>query len=254
MLLFLHIPKTAGTSLRVALYQEFGPRMMPVPYEAGNPHKPAHYPWRDSTSPGDDNRRFDAAAARQFACVAGHYDWGVREKLPEARVVTLLRDPVERVISRYRHLRRHIKNIPGPTGWNRGFFDRAVRPDFGLEEFLKLPDVCNVQTRILAGTLWSDPRPATEPMLSAAKANLAACAAFGLVEEFPQAVARINRAFGLRLPARFENAAPERPDQDAGITPRQREKIMQRNGLDHLLYVFARTLLAQRDQPSIGAG
>jgi uncharacterized protein Yka (UPF0111/DUF47 family) len=91
-LVFLHLPKTAGMTLRGILervYAEFGVEFL--------------------TNRGGELRAFarrPLAERRRVALLAGHIPWGAQAAIPGARAITVLRDPVERVISFYHFTRR----------------------------------------------------------------------------------------------------------------------------------------------------
>lgn len=87
---FVHIPKTAGTTIRSLLKAA-----LPKSYDIDGP---------------DDLRRFIELPQAQrdaFDLIAGHMPYGIHQYLTvKARYVTFLRDPVERVVSSYYHFRR----------------------------------------------------------------------------------------------------------------------------------------------------
>jgi hypothetical protein len=105
MLISLHIPKAAGTSFRIALEQKFGSGLL-RDYD----DRPIH------SSPAERNakalRDCQLNRERSFegvACIHGHFL--PRKYLPliekeSTRLVTWLRDPVERLASNYRHWKR----------------------------------------------------------------------------------------------------------------------------------------------------
>lgn len=88
---FLHIPKTAGTSIRVALQEAFGADNC---YVLG-----LNEPWQEF--------RKNAKAHADTPVLAGHFTMNDIRRVPGPRkTFTVLRDPVERVLSWYGYLRR----------------------------------------------------------------------------------------------------------------------------------------------------
>jgi Sulfotransferase family len=86
---FQHIPKTAGVSLRSIISSNFHTRDIL--------HVPDRY-WKD--------RRFAIRAARRYPFIHGHLHYEfLRDIIGSTRVITFLRDPVERVLSLYFFLR-----------------------------------------------------------------------------------------------------------------------------------------------------
>jgi len=90
-LLFMHIPKTAGTSMRLLLEQFFTKKQRVYLY-GGEPPGITLEAFRDLPTDEKEHVRL----------VYGHFRFGVHEWLPQkARYVTMLRDPVDRVVSLY---------------------------------------------------------------------------------------------------------------------------------------------------------
>lgn len=127
--LFVHVPKTAGSSLSGELA-----RIAP-------PYHNIHIDHLDRSLPGPE--RFDAAvedflaksaaAPTPFRSASGHilhrHFERIAAAMPEARPVTLLRDPVKRVISDYRYQRSSMHPLNAEV--------RRKAPDF--RAFLDLP-------------------------------------------------------------------------------------------------------------------
>jgi hypothetical protein len=125
--IFVHVPKTAGTSLRAELAALLPPDIN------------IHVDYADTSRSFND--RLDDAVARflqragpeaiRFASghIQGRHVARIAERLPAARFVTLLRDPVARVVSDYHH-----QCSPRQPGFEA--FRKRV-PD--LEAYLALP-------------------------------------------------------------------------------------------------------------------
>jgi len=99
MIYFLHIPKTAGSSLRQVVEANYAPEELEV----------IGVHWTNWL-------RFDEVKRRirdkpNIRAVHGHFAFGLHEHIGgEAEYVTFLRKPRARVVSGYFHLRRHPKN------------------------------------------------------------------------------------------------------------------------------------------------
>ena len=94
-LVFIHIPKTAGTSLRRAMGHAYAPSERLYLYDA--PHLEGAMLRREFLELPAERR-----AGLRF--VMGHFVYGVHRSIPHnSRYVTILRDPVERVVSHYYH-------------------------------------------------------------------------------------------------------------------------------------------------------
>jgi hypothetical protein len=228
-LVFVHIPKTAGTSLRAAIEQIYGRKSVYV------------------CSNFKDLERFETMSPDQrarYRVLSGHVPFGAHSLFPSpALTITFLRDPVERILSLYSYMRSE------PT---HPLYERARAPDFTLRalfEELRLPQVNNGQVRFLAG-LEASTAPfgaCDRTALDAAKHNLAkGCVAFGLVERFEESMTMLSRALNWpHLPVRRENVTRSRVDRSR-LTPDELDMIHQANALGTELYAFASDLFEQR--------
>jgi hypothetical protein len=89
-LIFLHIPKTAGTTFNSILRDVYGAGFLRI--------KPRH--WQKT-------RRIPA----DVRVITGHMPWGVHKRWDvAANYVTFLRDPVERIISLWWHAKKHTNH------------------------------------------------------------------------------------------------------------------------------------------------
>lgn len=188
---FLHIPKTAGRSItriiernypedgRVAGQQTglFFPadRSNGVPRQGGTraPIDVASLPAENTILTGHI----------PFDCIAGQKS--------RFRIFTMLRDPVDRLVSEYNHaataphhyLHEHVRD------------DRISFRDYCLSNFVLTAD--NIQTRFLAGCNGTrDFGEVTQTDYDEAWRNLIALDAFGLQERFADSLSLIAWAFG----------------------------------------------------------
>ena len=103
-LVFLHIPKTAGLSVRAQLSRAFGRERVRV---AGGQAIIGKLPEKYWQFPPD---------IEAFDVFTGHLDWSELEaRIPGPRCVfTVLREPRERIASRYFHEKRREPRLSGP--------------------------------------------------------------------------------------------------------------------------------------------
>jgi len=98
-LIFIHIPKTAGTSIRVLFEKWFGEGLLLHYYKEAVCEMPIHH------------EIFAKHSVDQPVVVYGHFNrrrkFGVEDYYPEVRqFITILRDPLERLISNYFYLKK----------------------------------------------------------------------------------------------------------------------------------------------------
>lgn len=225
-LVFLHNLKTGGTTLRNIIVREYRPdEVYTAPSRTYDPGELA---------------RLSAIDVRTVRVIQGHIPFGVHRYLPcDVAYVTLLRDPVERIISLYYFLLQ-------------GRLTR-LRPQVGphlrsIEDFVehgRLLEVDNEQTRRLSG--MNPPFGGCTPeMLDVAKRNLRErFAAVGLTERFDESLIVFKRAFGWRSVVYVrENVTKAKPARDA-IPAEARRAIERHNQLDLALYAYAEGLFAE---------
>ncbi len=214
-IIFLHIPKTAGTSVRQIVKKEYPGRQCLFIYS----HSPV---FLASLQP-----RMPEACA-----VYGHVSFGIHEILGvQGRYVTFLRDPVRRVISFFNHQARKRDSE----------FYHRIRKGLTLREMLRsgiCHQVNNHMVRIISGHEGTDPVD-DEAVLRRALSNIEQhFAMVGLVERLPASVALLGARLGFhrrhRIPRRNVNLRPRsRRVDDATLAD-----IQVYNRLDRMLYDY----------------
>jgi Galactose-3-O-sulfotransferase len=224
-IIFLHIPKTGGVTLRRALKWKYSSSRMI--YE------------ETLTKPLEALEQVPLSERASALVVSGHLHYGVHEYIPrECEYVTVLREPVARVVSSYHYILGH------PKHWLHTDLVGATDP---LDEFLRIdPTVDNHQTRMVSGRGGGEIASRTaEPLgseaLEEAKRNLQRFLVVGLTERFDETFVLLRRALGWKLPYYVTANVATRPKQ---ATERTLERIRERNRLDLELYEFADELLS----------
>jgi hypothetical protein len=224
---FVHIPETAGGAAISMLTNAYG--------RAGV-RNVANYLSGKENAVSKVSRALRRTGPRVFV---GHVPLGVfLQHLPDdTRYVTILREPVERVLSHdYR-----------PMG-SRRRKGAAKPPQQTLEEVLalRLPPVSNLQTRLLC----NDPDlPAEMPpeALDQARANLDRMVFVGLQERFDESLVLMQRTLGIETVVpyvRNRHVGGERPSAP-DLDPAQRALIEEANALDIELYEYGRALFEE---------
>jgi hypothetical protein len=228
--LFLHIPKAAGTSYGAALADALGgERLVPLIPE-------------EITSE-DFQQNVDPDSLRKYSLVAGHVDFGLCRRAPFLRPATVLREPVDRLVSWYHYVLRSedVGNAP----WRRFIESRRL----SVEGFLLHPRIRQLmgqaQTVQIAGYQWSGlAYPPVDDLVGEAEANLATFAHVGLYERLGDSLRLAQAELGLAstptLPDR--NVSPERDELD----PEVRAAVATRLGMDVAFYEWAVAHFEQR--------
>ena len=214
-LIFLHIPKTAGTTLNRIIEWQYDPRSI---YTV-DPYQIRATVQRLRTLPEERRRR--------LRVVRGHLIFGVHDCLPQgATYITMLRDPVARVLSSYYFIRRRPLH---PL--HRKLKAKGV----GLEDFLQFTARRqNLQTKMLAGVPYVG--PCDENTLSTAKENMVRFfRVAGLSEKFEESLLLMAIAFDWKVPY-YENRKVSKTR--AAVDPKMAEMIREHNRYDMELYEF----------------
>ena len=251
---FLHIPKTGGTSLRSLFEDHYGDRMLRV-YRSDL--DPRVHP-DDVPGLSEEQRSADV--------VFGHFAFGIHTALPRpARYVTVLRDPVMRVVSHYYlYVRRLAKGDLSVTGLERAIAAGEVTlADFARGDLPRRrkragpPPSQNLMTRFVSGNYPRCPVPPDDPaLLEQAKQNVREhFLAVGLTERLPRFVSLLGKELGWKQAPDLErrNVNPRRPDRDT-LDEETIAAIREHNALDLALYDFVAEISddGKRLAPGVG--
>lgn len=211
MLISVHIPKTSGTSFGLLLRQRFGAALL-EDYD-DRPLSRGTVP-RIASAVG----HWPLLARRLAGYQAVHGHFLALKYLPlRAPMVTWLRHPAQRAVSRYEHYRREVaagRPLQPVAG---------LRPGLTLEEFSRLPRFRNTCAKFLRGV----PR------------GRVAC--YGFAEDVAGSLARMQQVLGLDLGASLHaNANPANAGRPYALEPAQERSLLALNAEDYRLWCWAR--------------
>jgi hypothetical protein len=230
VVIFLHIGKTAGTTLRQILGRQY--RGKDILLLRNRPLREARDPSR-LTREGtiEQFAALPEADRERPSLIMGHTIFGLHEHLRRpATYFTLLRDPVALTISQYTYIRRNANHPLHAEAKARSLVD-YVTSGITLE-------TDNSQTRALAGDRTVPFGACSASMLERAQANVEGWfAVVGLVERFDGSLLLLQEAFGWRdpfyVPANVSASGRSPASDDV------RTAIAEQNHLDVRLYAWA---------------
>lgn len=221
---FVHIPKTAGTTMRTVLR-----RLYPDGHRV---HIRAFTQDALETKSG----RAIGTRALERTCIFGHMVFGVHRYADQAvDYLSMVRDPVNRVLSDYYYVLQ--------TPWHE-CYDPVVTQHYTLRDYVTSGVTTytdNIQVRMLSGEGKAVPYGAcTAAMLERAKTNIDdRFAVVGVTERFDESLILMQRALGWRTPWYVrKNKTKRRPPREA-VSDEVRDLIREQNALDVELYQFA---------------
>ena len=231
-LVFVHLPKCGGTTLRTHLLGYFDPARVLKVY--------SDYDWICE--------RVDALIDRgvKLQYVYGHFFYGIHQLLPtECAYITMLREPVVRMASHYHdakrsrrsgareQMARHCSLVEYAGAWpwlGYSMVNKLAGIDFRTESAMRLWD-----------------RPLDRALIDRAKRNLVeAFDFFGLLERFDDSMKLFQHTFGWDMtnmaPRNVNRARPRRPE----LSAEEQQEMQRICAGDIELYEFAREKFAER--------
>ncbi len=221
-LVFLHIPRTGGTTLSSSLVRSY------------RPDETLRLDILDKAL-DTELERIPSHMRAEARLIHGHMPFGVHAYMDRrCEYVTVLRNPLERVVSVY----TLITQAPGHV-----LHERVVGAGITLEAYVESGmdegQTANSQTRQLSGRQFGT---LDDAALEEAKRNLEGFLVVGLTERFEETFVLLRRAVRLRMPFYLtRNVSPphEVSERDLGL-------IRERNQLDLALHEFGRDLFSQQ--------
>lgn len=209
-LVFIHVPKTAGTSFRLGMDQYFGREQVCRDYGAGSPEtSPIAAQWVHERKDLWAFRRQFEQSGYQF--LTGHF--GAQRYLPAfplGNMLTFLRDPLQRAVSEYHHLVKYM-------GYEQD-----------LPHFFRSPEYVNRQHKMFQGVPWI------------------ALGLVGITEMYDESLAQLKHKFGLDIPRLETNTGRENWREPYTLPEAQEKEFRRLNAADFRFYDLARTQLEWR--------
>ena len=228
MLIYPHIPKTAGTTMQSILEQNYNSGFYRV-HSRGD-----HQTWL----------REPRSVRNATTCLQGHFTYGIHKYITRPyQYITFLRDPIERIISFYYYVQDKSNHRLSKL-FNKTELATIIRKRWYAA-------TNNDMTRFIAGRkdIGVNPYPVKRMFpddLVLAKKHLNQFAAIGFVETFNKDLQTFAVQFGWKnIQYKSELVHPSRPTK-SDLSPGVIELIKKHNKQDLELYDYARELVGKR--------
>ncbi len=227
-IIFLHIPKAAGTTFKSILKRKYKKRQI-INFTGKSDEKINYRDFLSLSTEEKDN----------YFAITGHMPFGVHKHInSDFKYITFLRDPVKRVISLFYFIKRNK---------NHKLHSILNEKNYSLEEFLDSHisiEVDNHQTRLLSGDVNLPFGQCSVEQLNKAKKNIKDYFTLaGISERFDESLLLIAKDLNWRK-VYYANK-----NQSVGAKVRTKlsddviEKIKYYNAFDIELYKYALELL-----------
>lgn len=226
-LIFLHLPKCAGTTLNRIIEWEYDPtRVFSI--------DPVLYLWSFHKL-----NRWSPKRLERMQVFKGHMPFGIHKRLPQpSTYITFLRDPVERVISAYYFMRNYVLHP------KHRWISKLT-----LEEFVREGPNHNVQCKYISGRPFVGDFHAgdcDDEVLALAKENLHRYFSLvGITERFDEGLAILKIIFGWEISKYAKFNVTRTRQAKKNLPSATVELIAQRNQYDMALYEYALSMFEQ---------
>lgn len=222
---FLHIPKTAGTSFRIELLNYFGEESL---YPNNNDLNSNHGRYLKAS----ELINLSNGRKKSIQVLSGHYGLQVKKEIaPNSKLLTFLRNPIERAVSNLKHLQR-----------NTIIFKDKPLLEIAKNDNKVNPEIFNRQCAML----WNGENPNDKLNTNHALKNLSQFDFFGITEYYKPSIELCNKTLGWKLQgAIFANKAKNSGQQEE-TNPELLAFIREHNIADMELYENAVELFKKR--------
>lgn len=224
-LIFLHLPKTAGSTLHRIIEREYKSKLI---YSIDN------FRTQESVA---EFKSLPEAQRREIKVLKGHMRFGLHEYLPQpSSYITVLREPVDRVISHYYYVLRKP---------NHYLYEQVKSKNMSLKDYVSsgiTKELDNSQARLLSSIAADIPYgECSSDVLESAKKNLQEhFAVVGLADKFDETLILLKQAFNWKTPFYIKaNITRNRPLRE-DIPQETLDVIEKYNQLDIELFNYAK--------------
>ena len=234
--IFLHIPKAGGSTLLNIVRRQYNSESI-FSVDGKNPLESIK---QFQQLPKNDRESTQV--------VMGHMYFGTHEFLPNSKYITMLRDPIERIISFYYYVLRNP---------DHNHYNLIASKNLSLKDYVKSgigKQLDNGQTRLLSGIDALDVEfgSCSETILERAKMNLKKYfAVVGITEKFNESLLLMKSKLNWKKSILYKkaNVTKNRPKK-LDVAEVEIREIEKQNEFDIELYRYAQELFTNQLQES----
>lgn len=221
--IFLHIPKAAGSTLRAIIRRQYSDSQI---------HVVSSVP--DLQQSISQFRNLPQSERAEIRCLMGHGTYGLHNELSgSTEYLTMFRRPVSRVISNYYYVRRSPEHR---------LYEEVTKDEMSLHEYVSSgvnAVLDNQMVRHVTGMKAGDGKPDAETLQQAISNLDEQFGVVGLVERFDESLLLMKRRYGWSdVSYRKHNVTSSRPRKE-DLPANLIQEIEERNHLDNELYQYA---------------
>ncbi|HIK10103.1 MAG TPA: sulfotransferase family 2 domain-containing protein [Oscillatoriaceae cyanobacterium M33_DOE_052] len=233
-LIFVHIPKAAGTTLHQIIERQY-PKHLTCTLDGTNPEAAI-----------EQFKQLPEAQRMKIKVLKGHMPFGLHQFLSEpCTYITMLRDPVERVISHYYYVLRKP---------NHYLHEKITSQNMTLLDYVNSgisTELNNGQAILLSGIDKRSGNLAerSDEILEKSRQNLEQMAVVGIMEQFDETLILLQKTFGWKnIFYVKEKVTKNKPMKDS-LSLETIQAIENQNYIDVKIYQHAQQLFAQQLSP-----
>lgn len=231
--LFVHIPKTAGVKIRHNIHMNSGYPNAKICVQ----------------EEGFDLRFMTDAELQDFDIISGHFGYALRRRLePSRRCITVLREPLHRVISTYFYWKTLSGTHLSQLAQTLSIYEFAASQDLAIIEYLDNAQTWQILHDFLMPSRQQFAKSSPVEIIAGAKRNLQAFDFVGIQEDMIGTLAKMKETFSWEWTDEPGDWINKTPDYDLAQIDlgRLKEQLGDRLTLDEELYALGTELYNRR--------